>query len=182
MKHDSRISMSRRAVLCGLGAVLATPALARAAIPGTRRLNVFHAQTGERFEGVYFADGAYLPDAMDQLDSVLRDHRADEATMMDVRLYDLFARIQSRLETQKAIRVTSGYRTLATNEALRRRTRWAAKNSLHIQGMAADFTLPGVSGRTLAKAAQSLSMGGVGTYRGAQFIHVDVGAVRSWTR
>lgn len=182
MTQKPRLALSRRAALCVLGAALAAPAIARAEIPGARRLKVFHARTGERFEDVYYADGIYMPDAMEQLDNVLRDHRADEATMMDVRLYDLFARLQARLETNEAIRVTSGYRTPATNEALRRRTRWAAKNSLHIQGMAADFTLSGKSGRTLAKAAQSLSMGGVGTYRGAQFIHVDVGAVRKWTR
>ena len=173
---------TRRAVLLGLGAVLATPALARARIPNTRAITLHNTRTDDRFDGVYYADGVYEPEAMDALDRLLRDHTADEVTMMDVRLYDLFSRLQDALGKTDPLRITSGYRTRATNDALRRRTRWAAKNSLHIEGMAADFKLPGVSGRTLSRAARSLKMGGVGTYRGASFIHVDVGDVRSWSR
>lgn len=174
--------ISRRSVFLGAAAALCAPAIARAEIAGTRRLNLFRADTDEAFDGVYYADGLYEPEAMVQLDTLLRDVNADESIMMDVRLYDVLAETQSRIETSKPIRVTSGFRTRANNEALRRRTRWASKNSLHIQGMAADFTIPGVRGSTLAKAAKSLKMGGVGTYSGASFIHVDVGAVRAWRR
>ena len=174
--------MTRRAAMLGIGAVLATPALARAKIAGTRRVAIHNTRTGERFDDVYYADGLYEPEAMDALDRLMRDHTADEVTMMDVRLYDLFAGLQEALDKVDPLRITSAYRTRATNEALRRRTRWAAKNSLHIEGMAADFKLPGTSGRTLARAAKSLKMGGVGTYSGASFIHVDVGDVRAWHR
>ena len=162
--------------------VLSTPALSMARIANTRSLALHNTRTDERFDGVYYADGVYEPEAMAALDSILRDHTADEVTMMDVRLYDLFARLRETLDKTDPLRITSGYRTRATNDALRKRTRWAAKNSLHIEGMAADFTLPGTSGRTLSRAARSLKMGGVGMYRGASFIHVDVGDVRSWTR
>ncbi len=173
---------TRRAVLLGIGATLATPALAQARIPNTRALSLHNTRTDERFDGVYYADGIYEPEAMAALDGILRDHTADEVTIMDVRLYNLFSRLQSTLDTTEPLRITSGYRTRATNDALRKRTRWAAKNSLHIEGMAADFKLPGTSSRTLSRAATSLKMGGVGTYRGASFIHVDVGDVRSWVR
>ena len=178
----NRIVSTRRAMLIGMGAALATPALAQARPRNTRALSIHNTRTDERFDGVYYADGLYEPEAMDAMDRIMRDHRADEVTMMDVRLYDLFSRLQDTLEKTDPLRITSGYRTRATNEALRRRTRWAAKNSLHIEGMAADFKLPGTSGRTLARAAKSLKMGGVGTYGGASFIHADVGDVRSWHR
>jgi len=178
----NRLDMTRRTLLLGMGASLAAPALARARVPGTRMLSLHNARTGERFDGVYYADGIYEPEVMATLDSIMRDHTADEATIMDVRLYDLFARLQQTLDKTDPLRITSGYRTRATNDALRKRTRWAAKNSLHIEGMAADFTLSGTSGSTLARAARTLRMGGVGRYRGASFIHVDVGDVRSWTR
>jgi len=178
----NRIGSTRRAVLLGMGAILATPALAKAKVPNTRALSLHNSRTDDRFDGVYFADGVYEPEAMATLDRILRDHTADEVTIMDVRLYDLFSRLQETLDKTDPLRITSGYRTRATNDALRKRTRWAAKNSLHIEGMAADFTLPGTSSRTLSRAAQGLKMGGVGTYRGASFIHVDVGDVRAWTR
>ncbi len=175
-------NMTRRATLLGLAATLATPALAKARVAGTRRLSLHNARTDDRFDDVYYADGIYEPEAMAVLDRLLRDHTADEVTVMDVRLYDLFAGLQVTLDKTEALRITSGYRTRATNEALRKRTRWAAKNSLHIEGMAADFKLPGVSGSRLAKAAKSLEMGGVGMYTGASFIHADVGDVRAWRR
>ncbi len=178
----TRMISTRRAVLLGIGASLTAPALARARVPNTRSLSLHNARTDDRFDGVYYADGLYEPEAMAALDRLLRDHRADEVTVMDVRLYDLFSRLQETLDKTDPLRITSGYRTRATNDALRKRTRWAAKNSLHIEGMAADFKLPGVSGRTLSRAAKGLKMGGVGTYRGASFIHVDVGDVRNWTR
>ncbi len=178
----NRIVPTRRAVLFGIGVSLAAPALAKARIPNTRSLVLQNTRTGDRFDGVYYADGVYEPEAMAALDRLLRDHTADEVTVMDVRLYDLFSRLQGALDKTDPLRITSGYRTRATNDALRKRTRWAAKNSLHIEGMAADFKLPGTSSRTLSRAAKSLQMGGVGTYRGASFIHVDVGDVRNWTR
>ena len=178
----NRIVSTRRTVLLGIGATLAAPSLARARVPNTRVLSLHNTRTDERFGDVYYADGQYEPDALAALDSILRDHTADEVTIMDVRLYDLFAGLQAALDKTDPLRITSGYRTRATNEALRRRTRWAAKNSLHIEGMAADFKLPGTSGKTLARAAKSLKMGGVGTYSGASFIHVDVGDVRAWHR
>ena len=179
--------ISRRAVLgFGVAAVassaLAAPAIAMNDIPGTRRMRAYHAKTGEKFDEIYYADGEYFPEAMDTLDLLFRDYTANRVIMMDVRLYDLLSAVQTQLETSESIRITSGYRTKKTNDALRRRTSFAARNSLHIQGMAADFTLRGARGSKLAKAAKSLAMGGVGSYRGAEFIHVDVGDVRSWRR
>jgi len=52
----------------------------------------------------------------------------------------------------------------------------------HIPGMAADLKIHGVTSSQLVKVVKSLNMGGVGSYRGSNFIHVDTGAVRSWRR
>lgn len=180
-------SLSRRTLLAALGAgavgaALCTPALARKRISGVRTLDLRHEQTGERFDGIYHADGLYEPEAMDRLDTLMRDFHADESTIMDVRLYDLFSEIQDSLGTGEPLIITSGYRTRATNDALRRRNRWAARNSLHIPGMAADIKVHGVAPSRLVKAAKTLKRGGVGAYRGANFIHVDVGEIRSWRR
>jgi uncharacterized protein YcbK (DUF882 family) len=55
-----------------------------------------------------------------------------------------------------------------------------ARNSLHMQGKAADIIEPGYSVRQMRAAAISLQGGGVGTYRRSRFIHVDTGPVRVW--
>lgn len=77
------------------------------------------------------------------------------------------------------VRVNSGYRSQRTNEMLRQRSRQVAVNSLHIEGKAIDFGLPGVSHRQLCAAASGICRGGVGTY--STFVHIDSGSNRRWS-
>ncbi len=156
-------------------ALAATPRAARA----VRSVNLVHARTGERFSDVYFENGRYVAEAMAWVDWVLRDVNVDRSAIMDNRLIDVLAGIQSRLGGRELI-VTSGYRCRKTNDRLVRRTRRAAPNSLHIAGEAADFFCNGVSPWRLAQAARRANAGGVGFYPRQGFVHVDVGPVRSW--
>lgn len=55
-----------------------------------------------------------------------------------------------------------------------------AKASLHLQGRAIDIALAQVSTLDLRDAALSLQRGGVGTYTGLGFIHLDTGRFRKW--
>ena len=60
--------------------------------------------------------------------------------------------------------------------------RGVAKESYHIKGQAVDIYVPGVSLRKLKDVAVGLGQGGVGYYPKSNFIHVDVGPVRTWRR
>ena len=72
--------------------------------------------------------------------------------------------------------VHSGYRTPQTNAAIE----GAARNSLHMWGMAADFHIPGVSIDDLWQECWSCPMsGGVGYYPSG-WVHMDVGPNRRW--
>lgn len=53
-----------------------------------------------------------------------------------------------------------------------------AEGSLHLDGLAIDFAIPGIRTEKLAKAAVQLQAGGVGLYQ--EFVHIDVGRVRHW--
>jgi len=55
-----------------------------------------------------------------------------------------------------------------------------AKRSLHMQAEAIDIRLPGAKTSLFRDAALALQRGGVGYYASSDFIHVDVGRVRSW--
>lgn len=46
--------------------------------------------------------------------------------------------------------------------------------------MAADISIPGVGVEQIAKLAKAIGVGGVGVYPSRNFIHVDIGRVRSW--
>ena len=79
----------------------------------------------------------------------------------------------------KPLVIESAYRSRAYNDALRRRGKGAAKNSLHIQCRAIDFRVRGVPIRTVARyAATTKAVGGIGTYR--TWVHIDTGRRRYW--
>lgn len=170
------------AMNAGAAVCLAAPAVAKLNFDllDARSLKLQHTTTGESFSGTYYENGLYLPDAMVEIDYFLRDYKADESIMMDVRLIDLLARMQHGLGSSTVVQITSGYRTQRTNDRLRRVSERAARKSLHIQGMAADFYVPGYRPSKLAKLARQVEAGGIGTYDRARFVHVDVGPARRW--
>jgi len=71
--------------------------------------------------------------------------------------------------------ITSGYRTVQTNEA----TEGAARNSMHIYAKAADMYVPGTSTRELFDVCWSRTVsGGIGYYD--DHVHLDSGTRRWW--
>lgn len=129
----------------------------------------------------YWANGQYLPDGYARLCWLLRDIREDQAVQMDTTLLNVLTGIQayfSAFDVKGPIIVTSGYRTLATNERLL--SEGAARNSMHLYGRAADITLPGVSVQKLGEVKRYLHAGGLGFYPSKHFIHCDTGRERVW--
>jgi uncharacterized protein YcbK (DUF882 family) len=55
-----------------------------------------------------------------------------------------------------------------------------AAHSLHMEGRAIDVRLVGCELARLRDAGLALGVGGVGFYRGPQFVHLDTGRVRTW--
>lgn len=145
-----------------------------------RRLNLYSLHTKEELSIVYFTHGMYIDESIKALNYLMRDRRANKTTSMDVNLYDQLLLIQRSFDNNESIHVLSGYRTAETNAKLRRRSTGVAKNSLHMEGRAADFYIPGVPIKKLQTAALALGSGGVGMYSNSNFIHVDTGMVRNW--
>ncbi len=137
--------------------------------------------TGESMEAVYWADGDYIPDVLDAVNIQLRDFRSGDVHPIDPRLLDLLDAVNTLTGTQSKFQVISGYRSAATNAMLRERSEEVAKKSFHIQGMAIDVRLPDVDLYRLHEAGLSLGRGGVGFYPDSNFVHLDVGPVRTWS-
>ena len=176
--------ISRRNFLkaaAGTAAILVAPAaLAKPADPAERVLRLRNLHTGESLKATYWAEGQYIQEELAAIDRVLRDHRADEITQMDRRLYDLLHTLQQQVSSNETFHVISGYRSPATNAKLHKNSNGVAKRSLHMQGRAIDIRLPGVELKHLRQAALSLKSGGVGYYPNSNFIHVDTGRTRFW--
>jgi uncharacterized protein YcbK (DUF882 family) len=183
--------VNRRSFL-GLGAIAAAaafvPSKAEAATSGVaktpeRALSFFNTHTGERLKTTYCSGGSYRPDALRDLNFILRDFRANEVKPIDPRVFDLLHELGGTLETDQPFHIISGYRSPQTNAMLRERggaSTGVASHSLHMVGQAIDIRVPGVKLDHLRDAAKSLKIGGVGFYPDLNFVHVDVGRVRYW--
>jgi uncharacterized protein YcbK (DUF882 family) len=137
-----------------------------------------NAYSQETAKLVYWENGRYVVPALRQISYVLRDHNTGQVKLIDPRLLDILHDLQVKLAPHGHFEVFSGYRSPKTNAELRRHSRRVAKNSLHMQGRAADVKLTGVRPSQLARAARDMERGGVGYYR--RFVHLDTGDVRTW--
>jgi uncharacterized protein YcbK (DUF882 family) len=147
------------------------------------RLRFFHTHTHQRLDIVYRRGDTYVPEALDELDTYLRDHRTGDVHHFDPRLFDLLHELTASLnDSSGEINVVCGYRTPGSNEFLRTRHAHSgvARHSLHMQAEAIDIRLPGIATSAVRDAALRLHRGGVGYYRSSDFVHVDVGRVRQW--
>jgi len=183
----SSTSMSRRALLGAFAAtaVAAAPTYSKAAgfLKGSgdiRRLKMYSARTGEKIDMIYWIEGEYIRDAVDEVSHFMRDWRNNQKMNIDLRTMDIMAAAHNLMDVSEPYMLISGYRSPATNQMLRSRSSGVAKNSRHLKGQAADLRLSSRSVNQMAKAATACRAGGVGRYTSSDFVHMDCGPVRSW--
>jgi uncharacterized protein YcbK (DUF882 family) len=164
------VSLCPRAALTGAGALQAPE----------RSLAFYNTHTGESLRAVYWVQGHYLPEALADVDYVLRDHRTDEVKPIDPPLLDLLHAIGAALASRRPFYIISGYRSPATNAYLRFFDGGIAEHSMHMEGKAVDIRLPGCPCARLRRTAIALRGGGVGYYPHSNFVHIDVGRIRYW--
>jgi uncharacterized protein YcbK (DUF882 family) len=76
------------------------------------RLRFFHTHTSKRLDVVYRRGDQYIPEALDELDHYLRDHRTGDVRHFDPRLFDLLYDLTASLgDPGGEIDVICGYRT-----------------------------------------------------------------------
>lgn len=159
---------------------LAFPAEAARRLIRPRGIAFRNLHTGEALDALYWADGRYLPDALQRIEWLLRDHRTDEVHPIDPRLLDLLVDLQARLHTRAPFEVLSAYRSPQTNAMLASLSDGVAQNSLHMEGKAVDIRVPGRRLKQVRSAAMALRGGGVGYYPHSDFVHIDTGRIRHW--
>ncbi|MEN8007915.1 MAG: DUF882 domain-containing protein [Candidatus Krumholzibacteriota bacterium] len=157
-------------------------AFALADVPAepSRFLSLTSVRTGEKVDQVYWSAGQYLPEGLDRINHLLRDFRTNQVKDIDTRLLVLLSDLASSLGAAPEFQVISGFRSPRTNSMLRRKSPNVARKSYHLLGKAVDIRMPAVPLKDLHAAALHLGQGGVGFYPGPDFIHVDVGPVRTW--
>ncbi len=185
-----RGSVARRVVLgaslvllCAAAWCTAT-AYRAAALGEIRTLSMYNIHTKENITVTFKRDGKYDEAALKQLNTFMRDWRANKETNMDPALIDLIWTLHKQLGSNEPVHLICGHRTADTNESMRKKGGGQARRSQHILGKAADITFPDVPAKVLRNSALIQEHGGVGYYptSGIPFVHVDTGRVRMWPR
>jgi uncharacterized protein YcbK (DUF882 family) len=179
---SARPGVSRRAFLRGAGIAAVGVAASRRSLAqdARRELSFVHTHTGERLTAVYFENGAYREPVLAQVNQLLRDFRTETVFPIDRGVLDRLFAVQGLTGNREPFEVISGYRSPATNAALRRVSHGVAEHSLHMQGRAIDVRLCGFPTVQLAQLSRQQLGGGTGFYRVSDFVHLDTGAVRIW--
>jgi len=187
MTTSNSAVFSRRSLLgiFAAAAVVAAPTMSGAfgllrGAGDIRRVKMYSGRSGETVDAIYWIDGKYIPEVLKEINHFMRDLRADETMKMNAGNLDIIAATHNLLDVREPYMLLSGYRSAATNAALRAQSSGVARNSLHMQGMAADLRLKSRSVSQMARAAEACSAGGVGRYSRSNFVHMDCGPVRHW--
>ena len=100
------------------GAVLAAASLSGksfasnlAAAGAERKLAFYNTHTSERLDIAYWSDGAYQPEALQEIYHLLRDYRSGDISPIDARLLDLLYLLAASLDTKERFHIISGYRS-----------------------------------------------------------------------
>ena len=187
MTTSSSPSFTRRGLLAAFAAttVAAAPTYSNAAgfLRGggdIRRLKMYSGRTGERIDTIYWIEGQYIREALNEITLFMRDWRNGKRMDIDTRTLDIMAASHNIMDVTEPYMLLSGYRSPETNAMLRSTSSGVARNSLHMRGQAADLRLSTRSVSQIARAAASYRAGGVGRYSGSNFVHMDCGPVRTW--
>ena len=179
MNLSRRQFLTRSAVL-GAGLYLPGSAFASLVAEPERSLSLYNTHTGESLKRVFWAEGAFIPESLAEINKLLRDHRTNDVAPIDPQLLSLLGTITTMVSPGQTLHVISGYRSPKSNQTLAEQSGGVAKHSLHMDGKAIDIRIPGRDLAYLRDSAMSLKRGGVGFYPKSQFVHLDTGRVRSW--
>jgi uncharacterized protein YcbK (DUF882 family) len=172
-----------------LASALSVPAFSRAAtaarteplaVPHERTLRLYNTHTGESLRSIFWAEGEFVPEALVDINKLLRDHRSNTIAPIDPQLLLLLDKVSARFGSRELMHVISGYRSPETNQMLAAHSDGVARHSMHLEGKAIDVRMPGHDLRSLHRAAMAIKGGGVGYYPESQFVHLDTGRPRHW--
>lgn len=117
-------------------------------------------------------------DGLKQISHLMRSKDGAEMAIAP-ELIERIDQIQDHFKAD-AVEIISGYRSPEYNARLKAEGHSVAKESLHMQGMAADIHLDEISEAALFQYVLRLKNGGAGFYPSLHFVHIDLGKTRRW--
>lgn len=159
---------------------LTTPAFASTLPPkGDGKLALFNYHEREYGEFTYREGIKYNQSVLKEIYHILRS-RGDGLEMpIDLKLIEMLDNIQDYFGAE-TVEIISAFRSPSYNFSLAVEGRGVARESLHMQGLAADIHLDEIKDEDIFNYVKELGFGGAGFYPKNAFVHVDTGPPRTW--
>ncbi len=147
---------------------------------GDGRIQIKNMHTGQQASATLVnPDGSLNDEGFAKIDEVFEFPTKERGEHISPRLLFMLDYFSDLVAPGKLIKMESGYRSPEYNTTLRNGGGNVAKTSIHMDGMALDFSIEGVSGKKLWELVKSKDCCGVGHYGGAS-IHLDAAKPRFW--
>jgi uncharacterized protein YcbK (DUF882 family) len=178
------MNLNRRQFITGTVGLVAAAMIPRVSVAAIvteyKPLTFNNLHTGEKITIAHRNSLGYFQTALDQINHLFRDFRTGAIEPINPKLLDVIYQLDQNFNGNNVIDLISGYRSPETNGNLHAHSDGVAQNSFHMYGKAADIHFQGKEVGKMYKAALDLRAGGVGLYSKSNFVHVDVGPVRTW--
>jgi uncharacterized protein YcbK (DUF882 family) len=160
--------------------ISADPGSARFFLMGDGRIQIKNMHTGQQASAVLLnPDGSFNEEGFAKIDEVFEFPTRERGEHISPRLLFMLDYFSDVIAPGKLIKMESGYRSPEYNATLRNGGGNVAKTSIHMDGMALDFSIDGVNGKKLWELVKGRDCCGVGHYGGAS-IHLDAARPRFW--
>ena len=147
---------------------------------GDGKIQIKSARNGrEASVSLLTPDGSLNEEGLCAIDKVFEFPTSEKGEHISPRLLFMLDYFSDLAAPGKVINLESGYRSPEYNTTLRDAGKIAAKTSVHIDGMALDFSIVGVDGKGLWNTIRSRDCCGIGNYGGST-VHLDSGKPRFW--
>ncbi len=144
-----------------------------------RHQELHNIHTGEHLSLRYSSKGIWRDGDLERISYFLRCHYTNGGKAHTAGSgKPCSAAIRNRFGSSREVKIISGFRSRQYNEYLRCTGHCVAKESLHLQGRAIDFFIPGHTYPGYFPHGKAPRCRRGGKYPG--FVHIDNGRVRCW--
>ena len=145
-----------------------------------RKLSLVRPDTGERIDVIYWIDGNYIAEAIEELSYFCRDRETNTVHSIDTRVIDIAAATYHLLDPDEPYILNRGFVSDPRQVTNGENPEAKPNGSFHANGTALDVSLNSRSVSQISRAAISCKAGGVGSYSKQNYVHIDCNEIREW--
>jgi len=182
-KIPSRRSFIQGVGACSLAGLSCNKTFAQGILRGAgeiRNLSLVRPDTGERLSMIYWIEGDYIAESIEEFSYFCRDLETNAIHSMDPRVLDIAAATYNLLDPDEPLILKRGFVSDPRQVTNGENPEAKPNGSFHANGTALDVSLNSRSVSQISRAAIRCNAGGVGRYSKQNYVHIDCNEIREW--